>query len=172
MTKIMDNILYVGKLNAGKLIYKPSDFFIDELIDAIIFEFNINFPDERPILLVSNINKVKIEGDSILLRQVFFNLISNALKYSEGMPSPNLVITKNNEFVVIEVIDFGIGIPKDERADLFNSFFRASNAINIQGTGLGLVIVKQLVELHNGEITIMDNSPCGTKVVVQIPIKL
>jgi len=171
MTKIMDDILIVGKLNAGKLIYKPCELSLDELIDSIILEFNLNLPEGSPILLFSNTKKIKIEGDSILLRQVFVNLISNALKYSEGMPTPSLVIEKSKEFVKVEVRDLGIGIPEDEKIDLFNSFFRASNALNIQGTGLGLVIVKQLIELHSGEITIIDNNPAGTRVIIQLPIK-
>jgi signal transduction histidine kinase len=97
------------------------------------------------------------------------NLVSNAIKYSAGKPVPEVSIEfLNNEFQ-IEVKDFGIGIPEDEKPQLFQSFYRAKNVENIDGTGLGLVIIKNFVNLHGGEISFETEENKGTIFHINIP---
>ena len=99
------------------------------------------------------------------------NLVSNAFKFSKGKRAPelNLIFTEN--LVKIEMTDYGIGIPNDEQKYLFDTFFRAKNAASIPGSGLGLVLIKHFVELHNGEIQIKSALEQGTTFTITLPIK-
>ena len=116
-------------------------------------------------------NHRKQNYDRTQIRHIFTNLISNALKYSEGSVDPEVIIKYNEDSVILEVRDHGIGIPVSEIPHLFTSFYRASNTSNIQGTGLGLVIVKQLVEMHSGRIFYRKPEGQGSLFVVEFPNK-
>ncbi len=96
------------------------------------------------------------------------NLASNALKYSKGKDAPKIEIVFHEKTIVIHFIDFGIGIPPEDQKKLFQSFFRASNAESIQGSGLGLMIVKQFVELHQGQLHVKSEVNVGTTITVEL----
>ena len=113
-----------------------------------------------------------IKMDKQLLKNVFINLLSNAIKYS--LEGKEILFTTDNEIsgnIRITIKDNGIGIPESDQPLLFERFFRAQNAGNIQGTGLGLNIVKKYVELLEGEISFVSKLNIGTTFVVIIPIK-
>jgi signal transduction histidine kinase len=121
----------------------------------------LNFFDVRTI-------KKKIKDDKFLLEIAFSNLISNAVKYVGNNGLIELDMTDNDNFVEIEVSDNGIGIPPNDIDKIFRDFFRASNIKDksYEGTGLGLSVVKQIVERHNGSISVespsklcMENKP-------------
>ena len=119
---------------------------------------------------------LRIEGtprsvviDPTLLTHALSNLVSNALKYSVGNREPEVTMSFEPAQVQIRIKDFGIGIPEADRANLFQTFFRASNATQIQGTGMGLVIVKLFVELHGGQVHLDSTEGEGTTVTVTIP---
>ncbi|MEZ5174407.1 MAG: PAS domain S-box protein [Bacteroidia bacterium] len=169
MTKIMDNTLILGKLDAGRMSLNWGMLRMDELIAQTLNEHYITSDDTRQIKLTVTGAPRQQSGDVVLLRHILLNLISNALKYSEGAPSPEIEIDYSAEIVLVRVIDFGIGVPEPEVPSLFNSFYRASNAANINGTGLGLVIVKQLIELHKGSIILKPNNPKGCIFELRLP---
>ncbi len=109
--------------------------------------------------------------DKKILKNVLFNLLSNAIKYSEeGKPIDCHMITTKGE-LKIEITDYGIGIPEAEQQHLFTPFFRAHNVENIQGTGLGLNIVKRYIDLMKGEVTFKSASGVGTTFYVSIPLE-
>jgi signal transduction histidine kinase len=113
---------------------------------------------------------VEILVDKKLLKNVLYNLLSNAIKYSpDGKPIDCLVATHDGE-LQISIRDYGIGIPEEEQQHLFTRFFRAHNVENIQGTGLGLNIVKRYLELMQGNITFESKLGEGTVFNVQIPV--
>ena len=109
--------------------------------------------------------------DAYLILQILDILISNAIKYNDGTKLPELEIIFRDDFLEIKVTDFGIGIPEEQKEFLFQSFFRGSNVQNFEGTGLGLTIAKQFVNLHHGDIKIESKENFGTKVNVKIPIQ-
>jgi signal transduction histidine kinase len=94
-------------------------------------------------------------------------LISNAIKYSEL--DVNIDLKQSLKETTISIKDHGIGIPKADLNRLFNSFFRASNSKDFQGTGLGLVIVKNFIEMHNGTIDIITEEGQGSEFIVKLP---
>jgi signal transduction histidine kinase len=122
--------------------------------------------------------KVEIKGDlgqkEFILDELFFtyvltNILSNAFKYSDGAPNPELSIAYEKDCAKVKIRDFGIGVPKDELNKLFNSFFRASNTSTIQGSGLGLVVAKQFMELHRGKIEVDSELGKGTIFTLTLP---
>jgi signal transduction histidine kinase len=100
---------------------------------------------------------------------VVVNLLSNAFKFSCQDPTLSICFTEST--LVLQVIDKGIGIPAVELVTLFQAFFRASNTSGIPGTGLGLVIARQFVELHGGQLSIESEERRGTTCCVRIPIE-
>jgi signal transduction histidine kinase len=114
---------------------------------------------------------ILITLDKKMLKNVFINLFSNAIKYSDpGKPIDCFVAIENNE-LNISIQDHGIGIPEEEQQHLFTRFFRAHNVENIPGTGLGLNIVKRYVELMNGRIHFESTLGEGTTFHVHIPLE-
>lgn len=108
--------------------------------------------------------------DKKLLRPVLTNLISNAIKYSPYGGQIQFLCTHSAEEIVFRVQDQGIGIPLDDQSKLFKSFYRASNVERIPGSGLGLSIVKEYVELHGGLIELESYVGQGTAITVTIPL--
>ncbi len=99
------------------------------------------------------------------------NLISNALKYSDKTIDPEIVLSfESLSFVQIMIIDYGIGIPEKEQKNLFTTFYRATNVRNIQGSGLGLSIVKEFVLMHGGSIDLISDTNKGSTFIVKLPV--
>ena len=109
--------------------------------------------------------------DSKMMEHVFSNILHNALKYSAEDKPVEVVVKCDQESYEVSVRDRGIGIPEPEQDQLFTSFFRASNTGNIAGTGMGLVIVKQFVDLHKGKIKIKSKEKEGCVVSINFPLK-
>jgi signal transduction histidine kinase len=114
--------------------------------------------------------ELEIIVDKKLLKNVLYNLLSNAIKYSpDGKPIDFLAAVHGAQ-LQIRIRDYGIGIPEEEQQHLFTRFFRAHNVENIQGTGLGLNIVKRYLELMQGNITFESKLGEGTEFSIQIPV--
>ena len=111
---------------------------------------------------------VTIYSDGKIIKNILINLLSNAIKYSEGVIKLKVYGNKNNTSIIVE--DDGIGISEEDQVHLFERFFRAKNVINIQGTGLGLNIVKKYVEELNGDITFTSELGVGTLFKIDLPI--
>ena len=108
--------------------------------------------------------------DKTILRSIFINLLSNAVKYSPENSEIVVQTVLTNERMIIKVCDQGIGIAPEEREHIFQRFFRALNALNIEGTGLGLHIVKKYVELMHGTVDFTSGER-GTTFTVDIPLR-
>jgi PAS domain S-box-containing protein len=171
LTGLMNDILILGRAEAGKTPFEPRPTDLIELCNQVIELHEIQEKERRiNFEIVGNFFKIDIDPE--LMTHVISNLVSNAIKYSKGKMDPILRIHYLDKRVRIQVIDFGIGIPEDECEKLFQSFFRARNVSNIQGTGLGLVIVKQLIDLHKGQIKVESKVNSGTTFTIELPIKL
>jgi len=169
LTNMMNDVLILGRTEAEKMPFKP------EKIDAVQFcmefvEQNfLNRSDSRTVSVSVKGTRKEVELDPSLFAHILSNLLSNAFKYSLDGSNPRLKIDFRKKDVLLCVEDDGIGIPKAEQDQLFHSFFRAENAMNFEGTGLGLVIVKQFIEMHGGEVSINSEEGKGTEVCIFIP---
>ena len=155
MTRMLERVLLIGRSDADMLEFAPTSVNLDRLCRALMSEAMAQQPPNAP-QIVYRFNLAQPVGrfDEKLLRHVFSNLLSNALKYSPQGEPVQFTVSEADGHVVFEVIDQGIGIPAEEIGHLFKSFHRASNVGNIPGTGLGLSIVKKSVELHGGTIEV------------------
>lgn len=107
--------------------------------------------------------------DECLLESIILNLVSNALKYSPPGAKVSFALKRAGGDIMIRLTDQGIGVPAEDLPNLFTPFFRSSNAKPYHGTGLGLVIVKESVDKHNGSITCESQSGIGTTFMVRLP---
>ncbi len=166
LTSILNDFLSLGKLEEGKIQSSPSTFNLVSFSQELVNEL-------REVTKKGQVIHYNHEGDSEMVfldknltRNICINLLSNAIKYSgEGSEIQFLTFIKNNS-IKIEITDQGIGIPQTEQQHIFERFFRAKNAGNIQGTGLGLNIVKKYVDLLNGEIQFFSINEKGTTFTV------
>lgn len=169
MTELMDNILLFGQYESEKIkkVISPIDF--NKLIKIVIDTYFSNIEDGRKINLQIQGKKQILFTDDTLLVHILTNLITNAFKYSTNRKEPNLNVNYLAKEIEIELIDYGIGIPKNEIKYLFTSFFRASNTNNIIGSGLGLAIVKQFTVMLNGKIELKTKQNFGTTIKLKFP---
>jgi len=148
---------------------KKEKFNLQEFAVEIIEEMNGILKTGQAIQLEFNGNE-EITQDERILKNVMFNLLSNAIKYSGENKNIYLSIDTRNENVLIEVRDEGIGIPEEDQRNLFSQFYRGKNVTNIQGTGLGLNIVKRYTELLGGNITFKSKLTAGSTFTVSLPL--
>ena len=167
MTDLMDDVLILGKVNAGGVEPKYIAIDIGEICDKILTEFNLVQEDGRAAKLSIKGKKRVLKLDPKLFEHAFLNIISNAFKYSSGAPAPVVRIDYINGSTILEIEDFGIGIPEQEIKNFFNPFFRASNVVDIPGTGLGTTIIKEYIEVNNGTISVKSKNGLGTVVKLE-----
>jgi len=168
LTSFMNDTLVLSKIEAGKVSFQPVLSDVPAIINEILEGKEVLHKDNRKISIAYSGNPRLVKLDPLLFSHIVINLASNALKYSKGKEAPKIEIEYHDELVSIHFIDYGIGIPPDDHGKLFQSFFRASNAESIQGSGLGLMIVKQFVELHQGELRIKSEVNVGTTITVEL----
>ncbi len=126
--------------------------------------------DRHTIVLVNQGESTNVWIDEKLLRHILSNLLSNAIKYSPQGGTVHFEVICQPEEVIFHIQDEGIGISVADQAQLFDSFYRASNVGTISGTGLGLAIVKKSVDLYGGKIAIHSEVGVGTTFTVTLPL--
>ena len=164
---ILNDLLSISKLEEGKIEAKNELLDLVDFSKLLIEEISITKKIEKKIILLTPDNPILFHFDPKLMHHILLNLISNAIKYSQE--NIHIKIKESNQYISLEVQDFGIGIPEEEQHRVFEPFFRAKNAQNIQGTGLGLNIVKQYVVLMNGFIDFESEINKGATFLVKWP---
>lgn len=163
LTDILNDFLSVGKIEEGKMQVRLSEFNLQEFMDHLGAELQPIFKKDQKVSHVHTGPEV-VFLDQSLLKHIVMNLVSNAIKFSQedGVIEIKTGV-KDNGDVFLTVKDSGIGIPEEDQEHLFERFFRGTNVVNIQGTGLGLHIVSKYVELMNGEIKCNSKAGEGTE---------
>lgn len=165
--ELMNSVLTISKEDSGKTIFNPTIFDLKKLCEDVIQSSFSNEKDKRIVETIFKESDFKVFADKNLMEYCLINLLSNAFKYSEGSGNVLLKLSLRASKIVLEIIDQGIGIPEDDQQKLFNTFYRASNTNGIQGTGLGLYIVKTFTEKNSGKIFLESELNKGTKVTLQ-----
>jgi PAS domain S-box-containing protein len=168
LTDILNDFLSLDKLEQGNVKLTKETVNLHELSAEIIEELNGILKIGQIIHLFYNGGRIIVQ-DKKILRNVLLNLLSNAIKYSEEHKGIYLFIEIENNLVSLKVKDEGIGIPEEEQKNLFSKFYRAKNAVTIQGTGLGLNIVKRYVDLLDGNITFVSKQNEGSTFTIEFP---
>jgi PAS domain S-box-containing protein len=170
MTKLLDDILIFGQAEAGKLRQTPLNINLGDFISEIIEEVYGSFNKSHDIVII---DKTKLKNSDIFIdeklgRNIFVNLIGNAVKYSPDAKKVIVELSSEKNYLIISIIDFGIGISKSELKNIFTPFSRGENVDLIQGTGLGLSIAKEAIDAIGGEIIVNSNIGEGTSFIVKI----
>ncbi|MEH2066879.1 MAG: ATP-binding protein [Nostoc sp.] len=172
MNKLMEEVLFMGHAEAGKLVCNPAPINLELFCRELIEDFSTVINSVTQIIFTCHSNDTNAVMDERLLDYMFSNLLSNAVKYSPkgGNIQFDLICDPAQKVAIFYIQDRGIGIPEADQARLFESFYRASNVQSIQGTGLGLVIVKRCVDAHNGQISVTSQVGIGTTFTVILPL--
>lgn len=171
LNDLCNNLLLSSQMEAGG--YKPSmdetDFSV--LVKNAADEFIRRFPNRKIIADVEE--NIFVTGDILLLQMAVNNLIDNALKYSPKEMAVTIQLCKQNHKAIFSVADIGSGVPASEKQKIFTKFYRVGNASTkaAKGTGLGLYLVKKIMQQHKADISVADNKPAGSIFTAAIPLK-
>ncbi len=169
MTQLMENVLILGKMDAGKFDLHNDRVDLKSYCSSIasniefntggLYKINYNYHSNEKITII----------DENIFGLIITNLLTNAVKYSPKLSSVEFDVQLNETTIVLKVRDYGIGIPEDDLKNLFNEFFRASNVGSTGGYGLGLSIVKKCFDSCDGQVNIESKVSFGTTFIVTIP---
>ncbi|OKH13407.1 ATP-binding protein [[Limnothrix rosea] IAM M-220] len=169
MIHIIDDILVIGRIEAKVLEVKPKPLDVVSFCRELLAEGDFS-RQQYPIEFSCRNRQIMMNIDERLLRSIVSNLLSNALHYTDPKKPIYLKISKWRNTLSIKVQDEGIGITAEDKKFIFEPFHRGHNVSNIPGTGLGLNIVKQFVELLGGSIHISSRVNAGTNFTVKLPL--
>jgi signal transduction histidine kinase len=171
LTNIIEDVLNLGRIQAGRIDFRPVDLDLNVLCQDVLRELQANRDNMPRIQYNCNFSHVMMYLDETLIRQAFTNLVSNAIKYSAPDKAIIINLEKTDNLLVLRVQDQGIGIPDADIKHLFEPFHRATNVGTIPGTGLGLSITQEAVEMHGGTISVDSKISVGTTITVNIPLR-
>lgn len=190
LNQLLNDVLLVGKEEVNPTQFNPVSLDIEKFCQNLVAEIKPTANDKHQIIFkiqgcyIQRESNSKIPTtqslstniklpclDEKLLRHILTNLLSNAIKYSPQGGKIHFDLFYLQGEVIFRIQDEGIGIPEMEQENLFTSFQRGSNVGKISGHGLGLSIVKQYVDLHGGEISLISKEGVGTTVIVSLPLK-
>ncbi|MBX2887390.1 MAG: PAS domain S-box protein [Ferruginibacter sp.] len=169
LTSILNEFLSIGRIDDGRIEPQATTFDVQEMVSGICTEMQMLSTQNQQITY-KHLGQTMVYLDPNLFRNIIINLLSNAIKFSHPGGKIELNTTVQERELSVVIRDYGIGIAAQDQKRLFKRFFRARNAVNIQGTGLGLHIVGKYLELMNGKITFNSNLGEGTIFNIVIPV--
>lgn len=172
LTHMFNELLALDQIKKGKLNYFWKKVHVMDILDIALINFKSSYPKYK--VFIENSIKRKdgeVLGDSEKLQQVFTNILNNAAKFSSYLTPIIIQIKSDDSYVVISIIDYGRGIRKKEQAKVFEEFFRGTEN-DVGGMGLGLYLVRSIVEAHKGIISVDSKLHKGTTISVKLPQKL
>ncbi|AUT01899.1 hybrid sensor histidine kinase/response regulator [Nostoc sp. CENA543] len=173
MKNLMEDVLFMGRAEAKQLVCNPQKVDLQKFCQELVEEFTSVITSGHEIIFTCASEETEAYVDEQLLNYMLVNLLSNAVKYSphNEMIRLDLICDQEKNIAIFQIQDEGIGIPEADQRRLFESFYRASNTQSIEGTGLGLVIVKRCVEAHQGTINFSSQEGQGTTFTITLPLE-
>jgi len=168
---ILDDFLLLEKTDSRAINYQPEKFVFYTLMQDIIHDARTVTKKGQSFKLKPCKERVEVFHDKKILSLIFRNIIYNAVKYSKKDTEITIDV-RTNGYITVKVRDHGIGIPKEDQKHIFERFFRASNALPYQGTGIGLNIVKHHIEMLKGSVKFKSKENAGTVFTVKLPLKM
>lgn len=170
LTNLINDFLDLQRMETGSQVYRMDEILINEIAVEAIGRFRSE--SSHPFVIVDEAPNVKVEGDRDRIAQVLTNIVGNAVKFSPDGGHVTLTLSNEADQVVVSIRDEGIGIPSEDVPKLFNKFQRIDNSARrkIGGTGLGLAICREIIEKHNGSISIESDEGKGTTVRFSLPL--
>jgi signal transduction histidine kinase len=164
LSDMVENMLLASKIENHSYTFPKAQFNLSVLVDSVVNRLQINKCDMQQVINAEIESKIEITGDKFALSSVVTNLIENAIKYSNPCEVVDVKLFSKEDKVYLQVADHGIGIADDEKGRIFERFYRvgSEDTRNTKGTGLGLYIVKQVLDKHEACIKVKDNRPSGS----------
>jgi len=172
LLNLINDILDLAKVEAGRMELQPSTFELPDLLENAASMVRERATRQGIGLTVATDSSVgAMEGDERKVKQILFNLLSNAVKFTPSGGKVTLAARAADEHVVIAVHDTGIGITPEDQEKIFEEFYQVGASRTQEGTGLGLALTRRLVELHNGQLTVESELGAGSTFTVTLPLQ-
>lgn len=170
LSKLSDNLLRLAALDADTINFKPKLYRLDKQLRRVMLSFEPIWTDKN-ISIDVLLEDVEIIADEDLMNQVWINLIHNSIKFTQAAGSIQICLFSNEENIEIKISDNGIGIKEEDQSRIFERFYKAdkSRTSSTKGSGLGLSIVKRIIDLHHGTISLQSSESKGTTITVTLP---
>jgi two-component system, OmpR family, sensor kinase len=168
LSSIVESLMTLIKSESGRLSFQFADVSLDALMREIAEDALVLAAPKKIKVDIGDLENLKVRGDAARLRQLFLNLVENAVKYTPDHGSVSLALTKEGTNAAIRIGDTGIGIPKKDLPKIFDRFYRVQ--ADGSGSGLGLAIAKWIAEAHNGTIEVTSREKKGSTFVVLLPL--
>lgn len=169
LTDLLDDLLVLSRNTSSQVTFSPQPVDIEQYCKDLVDNFQLGTLESCDIRFQTDGAIASASLDVALIDTILNNLLSNAIKYSSAESPVYLRVNQEHEQIILQVQDEGQGIPLEDQSALFDAFFRARNVGTIPGTGLGLNIVKQCVDLHHGDIRVESALGQGTTFTVRLP---
>jgi len=169
LKRMINNILEFSKTEKGKSEYHFVKSNLTSIIRSAIQEMSYWFEKENFEIVTDLEEEINLEVDPEKIKQVIENLFSNAIKYSTDVKQVLIRLKKESDNILIEVEDRGIGIPADKISHIFEPFYRIEQKESISGTGLGLTVVKEIIDAHHGSIKVSSEPGKGSRFTIRLP---
>ncbi len=172
LSSIVDSLMTLVKSDSGRLVFNLEPVSLHAMIKELYEDTRLLAKPKNISVRLSRCDDVTVSGDSTRLRQLFLNLIDNAVKYTPERGKIALALERSDGQAVVSVRDSGIGIPRKHQTKVFERFYRVERprGVYIQGSGLGLSIAKWIAEAHHGSIEVRSREKKGSTFIVRIPL--
>ncbi|WP_242118919.1 PAS domain-containing sensor histidine kinase [Aestuariivivens sediminicola] len=169
LNNIINDFLSVEKLETGKVNYRFDQFKLSKVVNEVVYDANMLLKEGQQIKYPEDIDDLSLYQDEKIIQLILSNLLYNAVNYSPEGSTIELYVRQNEKTTTVTVKDNGFGIPEEDQKHIFERYFRAHNVTNIQGTGIGLNIVKNHLENLGGSIYFESEENKGTTFVIAFP---